>query len=610
MADERCTVSRIAWVDVFPFVRLLSTFQRAVAFGPMVLALAAVVSIYVSGRIMDAIWTAADHGVLVAPGRPTYANRTAANLGLPTNEIEAYAMRDARGFEEWKANARKHLHKAQQQAEELLAEHEQRVERIFEQVAGYVSAGRAAIAAAEIDADEKERLEEQLLRAADIVRLTCEGFDTHGLTSKANLAKEVHRLMQPLGEPQPGVKQSGESAKAEARLLKEIGQCQRVAEYRRLEPRGVFITLLDYEMRCFAAAVQGALAWRWGFDGQVVGPNPSMAGAMAAAGNGLLWFFTQRPCYATIFALLLAACFALFGGAICRIVAVKETREETLGIRKALTFARQKFAELFAAPLLPAIVFLIAWALTWLGGLLAAVPWLEVINGLFYALTLLGGVVMAATLLAVVMGFHLMWPVIALESSDAFDAAQRAASYVFIRTLHLAGYALTLLLYGALSFAMVRVAAMLVLKLTHAANGAGMNTASAARLATMGKLDVMWHMPAWNELPLLPAVAGPAFWGSFHNGPLALREWCGMGPISFWVFLVVALVGAFVVSFYFAGSVKMYLLLRRTVDGVDYDEIYYEEPAEPEPPAPAAEVTGPAAEQTDQTGQPEQPTGD
>jgi hypothetical protein len=78
-------------------------------------------------------------------------------------------------------------------------------------------------------------------------------------------------------------------------------------------------------------------------------------------------------------------------------------------------------------------------------------------------------------------------------------------------------------------------------------------------------------------------VAGSAdvnFWGDFGTAPLSGSESFALFFIALWVFVFVGLVGAFVVSFYFCGSTEMYFLLRREVDAVDYDEIYYEETEE------------------------------
>ncbi len=56
------------------------------------------------------------------------------------------------------------------------------------------------------------------------------------------------------------------------------------------------------------------------------------------------------------------------------------------------------------------------------GGLLGAIPWVELLTGLFYPLGLLGGLALAVLFMATVLGFHLMWPTIAVEGSDGFDA--------------------------------------------------------------------------------------------------------------------------------------------------------------------------------------------
>jgi hypothetical protein len=91
------------------------------------------------------------------------------------------------------------------------------------------------------------------------------------------------------------------------------------------------------------------------------------------------------------------------------------------------------------------------------------------------------------------------------------------------------------------------------------------------------RLDALWQMPAWSELTLLPTVSGPAFWGTFGNAELSWSETVAMWLIALWVFLIVALVGAFVLSFYFTASTQMYLLLRREVDGNDFSDIFYED---------------------------------
>jgi hypothetical protein len=60
--------------------------------------------------------------------------------------------------------------------------------------------------------------------------------------------------------------------------------------------------------------------------------------------------------------------------------------------------------------------------------------------------------------------------------------------------------------------------------------------------------------------------------------------------ITCWVFLLVGLIYAFAISFYFSASTVIYCLLRRDVDATDLEDVYLDEYEEqtPEPLQPAA----------------------
>lgn len=572
MAEEPRDLRGIDWTETLPFVRLFSTFQRAASFWPMVLGFCCVTLTYTLGRALDSAWKSSDAGVLVT-NEPSSSSRFPSGLVAPIDEIEAYVAYDSAGFEAWMQNARESLESARTSAEGMSADHGAQADDLSDEIDKRLDAALAAIDASESMKDEeKADKRAEVLRAADAIRLTLAGKDATVVASRQEIARAVVTLLAPIPGGDPS-----ETADLQGSWTSLMTTHRMAAEAEKLEPHGPFISLLNYESRCFAAAIQGACAGRWGPSGSALSGEPSMIGSIFSAGKGVAWLITQRPCYAAFFTIGMLIIFSFFGGAICRITAVRITRDEALPIKAALDFAREKFSALFAAPLLPFGIFLIAWVLIFVGGAVAAIPVLEVIAGLFYGLTLIGGAVMAATLLAVVLGFHLMWPTIAVEASDAFDAVQRSAGYLVSRAWHVGFYSFVLLLYGAVSFVMVRLAAMLAMKLTHFASGAGMNLATSGETSTIGKLDAMWSMPAWGELPLLPSAGDAGFWGVFRIAPLTGSESIAAFLIALSVFVVVGLVGAFVVSFYFAGSTQMYLLLRRDVDAVDYDEIYYEE---------------------------------
>jgi hypothetical protein len=592
MAEERWNLQGIAWSETFPFIRLFATFKRAIAFWPLTLAFLCVLSCYIVGRVLDEFWKAGDAGVVTVPD---------AKRG---NEIFAYADAgfDKSAFEGWLERCAARWERAQETVEEgRTAEFEQERSQALGLIDGLLERGLEKIDAdQERSADEKEQARADLVQAAQTLRLAFAGYGAGGVGPQREQSAAVETLLA--GDPDMDRRQRVEE---QTHLTTLLARQRELAEAERMSPRGPFISLLDYEMHCFSGAIHGACAGRWGLSGSALADEPAMIGSIVSAGGGFLWLITQRPWYAVIFGVIGLVLFALFGGALCRVAAVQRAREESLSLPAALRFSQGKLAALVAAPLLPVGIFVVAGILMFIGGLFAAIPYVgEVVTGPLYGLGLLGGVVLVFTLLAVVAGFHLMWPTIAVEGSDAFDAVQRAASYVFQRAWHVGFYSFVLLLYGAVSFVVVRLIAMLLLKLCHATTGLGMNIASNSQTDAVAKLDGIWQMPAWQDLPLLPGLGEVNFWGSFGNAPLNGTETFAMYLMSFWVFIVVGLVGAFVISFYFSGSTEMYFLLRRNVDAVDYDEIYYEEPEEEVEPAVA-----PAPTEAAEPAKPGEPTG-
>ncbi len=360
------------------------------------------------------------------------------------------------------------------------------------------------------------------------------------------------------------------------------------------QTRGIYISMLEFETRCFAAAIQGVCAGRWGISGNELDPQPTMLSSIGRAIRGGFWVVTQRPWFTLVCGVVNLLIFAFFGGALCRSAAVQSARDESISLRESLCFGCQKFKEFVLAPALPLLILAVMAVIMFVAGLIAgAIPVVgELIAGVLYPLGLLGGFAAALILLALVLGFHLMWPTIAAEGSDGFDALSRAGNYVISRIWHVGFYSAVLLFYGALSYVLVRLVAVLTMKLSYSFVGWGMNIFHSAKAADVHKLDVMWQMPAWTDLPLLP-MAGVRWWGTFFNAPMRWSEWLFTWPMAFWAYILVGLVGAFVVSFFFCGSTQMYFLLRREVDATDFEEVYYEEPEEE--PTPAPEPTpGPA----------------
>ncbi len=631
MPDNGSEIRSIAWTAVFPFFRLFKTFALARHFPPMLFGLASVVLCCLGGWILDRVWVAADRGVPVQPG-------------TRQTEIEVYATHPASELSAWRTDvydsrqgqlirALRAVGKAQDEeaarrlarhgTRELLAlpHHEDNVKAALVQIDERLTVGLDRLRANTNLSDAERKSRERALRqSADHLRLVLTGHDLEKLGVGGDLARVIESFdslaapatTQPTSQAAlPPATQPSTPPLLPAELVERTVLAQATLNsVHQSAPVGPFTALLRYEMHCFSAAIRGACTFRWGFSGSAMDPQPALMGSIASAGSGVVWLLTQHTWFLIIYSLWHFAIFALFGGAICRHAAVQSARDECISTAEAFRFAREKYlGGLLPAALFPPIVFLGIAILLYVGGLIGAIPWIgTLLAGILYFLALLGGVALTAIMIATVLGLHLTWPTIAVEGSEAFDGITRAFGSVTQRPWNLGFYTLFLLLYGAVSFVMVRIIALMVLKLTHLFTNAGMSWCGSwhsAHTATISKLNAMWHMPSWGDLSLLPALGDTPFWGTFNNAPLSGTEWVAMVLIWIWVHLVVALVGAFVVSFFFCGSTQMYFLLRRDVDGVDYDEIFYEEPidelAEPQTAAATASpetpsVSGPAGD--------------
>lgn len=590
MAENGSELRGIAWSQVFPFVRLFKTLRLALGINRLLLALACVVLCYLGGRLLDRFW-GTRNGVV--------ALRQA---GYTQTEIEVYAQVPHGEFKTWLREARAaaertatlallQAHKAAnaEEARRALADKplrsllidadfKRQIDELKELVNQLLKSGLAELDKdRDLTAAERGEKRQDLIDSADAVRNMLSGPKPAG--EAAILAG--HKAIELLVAVDPQAK-----ARNQADLTSAVARQAQLREYEALQPRGPFISLVKFEMHCFAAAIQGVASGRLGFQGRAFDAQPAMAGSIESALRGLCWLCNQRPWYGLFFGVFNLLIWALFGGAICRSAAVQSTRDESVSIGEALKFARQRYGGFVLAPALPVAVLIFIAVLMFVGGLIGAVGYVgELFTGVFYPLALLGGFAAAVVVLATLIGFHLMWPTIAVEGSDGFDALSRACSYVSSRIWHVAFYSFVLLVYGALSFAFLRVVAVLLLKLAHKFTGMGMNLIGSSELS-VGKLNVMWSMPAWADLSLLPSTGDTPFWGTFANGPLDGTERLGAWLLAVWVYLCVGLLCAFVVNFFFCGSTQMYFLLRRSVDATDYDDIFYEEPAEEAPAAP------------------------
>ena len=269
--------------------------------------------------------------------------------------------------------------------------------------------------------------------------------------------------------------------------------------------------------------------------------------------------------------LLLLAIFslivmALTGAIISRLSALEMAGVEHSPLMEVFGFALRRLWVFIKAPITPFLILLAIGLALAVVGLIGAIPILgEIVLGVLFILFLAVGFVLMLLLLGILGGFHLLYPTIAVEGSDAFDAMSRSCAYVYARPWRLLVYSVISLIYGVVTFLFVSFAIYLVLLLTHTFAGWGTSFFGYNHGWYSGspKLDTLWPAPEFSRL------LGATNWYAMN-----WSEYIGSLFLHFWVYLLISVSGAYVISYYFSTHTIIYLLLRRSVDGQTTTEVF------------------------------------
>lgn len=525
MPEQPAELQRINWSACFPFTLLFRTFKMALHPSKLGLALAALILLGALGYGLDYLWR--------LTGR-----------SLPVTD-EVHAFWQTPDLNNWRAR--------------VLAERPEVVKGIY---------SREGL---NLPQEIAKDLESQN-RAGAAVRRALKDFRRQGW------AKLYESELKP------------EDRAALAARLNE--------EYRTMDdlrPRGVFASFLGYEVSAIRRFIESVATLNLtGQLGNVLtarresgapadwetvrieNTNVGALGSLFLMARGVQWLIWEHPWYALLFGLGKLAIFAFFGGAISRMAAMNFARDERIPFRSALGFARRKFVSFLTAPLLPIGLILAAGLFLFLGGLIiGSIPYIGgFLAGLGMIFALLAGAVMALVLIGLLAGGSLMWPTIAVEGSDSFDAMSRSYSYVFSRPWKAAFYALVASIYGAITYLFLWFFVWLLFRLARFFVGLGMIWTDRPGTGSPDgtRIDVLWPMPGFDTFMRAPPAFGPLYWDD---------TW-GYGLTMFWVGLTVLLLCSFLVSFYLCASTIIYYLLRRDVDATDLEDVYSEEGPEEE----------------------------
>jgi len=310
---------------------------------------------------------------------------------------------------------------------------------------------------------------------------------------------------------------------------------------------GVFSTLWNFGAERFHQALHSLFR----FD------IPGVAINIAACFKALLWALKYHYIYSIIFFAIVLAVMSIAGGAICRIAALQFSRGEKPGLTEALRFSAKKFLSFFSAPLTPVGIIIFVGVFIFLLGLVGNIPWAgELIIGVFLLLALLAGGLITAVLIGAVAGFNLMFPTIAYEDSDCFDAISRSFSYVYAKPWRMGFYTAIAVVYGAISYIFVRLFAFLLLWVSYRFLALGVFDANK-------KLTAIWPEPNFAD-----------FLGSTSPTVGNWAESIAAFLVCLIVLAVVGLLVSFVISFYFSANTIIYALMRNRVDNIALEDVY------------------------------------
>lgn len=553
MPEQPAELRRINWSSSFAFTQLFRTFKMAIHPGKLGLALAGLLLFGLWGYLLDTIW--------LDRHQPVAA------------EVDAFWQTP--DVDRWRADV------IENQAEIVRTAYREAGQRIPDPIAK------------ELADDPRAGVESALTNLREL------GY------------AELRATTQP-----------AEQAESASRFT----AAYRTAEL--VRPRGVFASLLDFETSAIRQFIDGAATLNFtgglrevaaarhgqGFAADlpqsvrerlpgthVVHVDELNIGALPALilmVRGIQWLVMEHPWFALLLFLGKLGILAFFGGAICRLAAMNFARDERIPLRSALAFARRKYIALVTAPLLPIGLILALGVPLFLGGVLGSIPYIGgLLAGLGMILALLAGFVMALVLIGLLAGGNLMWPTIAVEDSDSFDAMSRSYSYVFSRPWLTALYALIAAVYGAICYLFLRFLVWLLMRLTRFFVGAGMAWTARPETGDPGatRMDVLWPMPTFDSLLNMRAPFGAAYWD----------DTVGYWLILLWNGLLALLLCSFLVTFFLSAVTIIYFLLRREVDATDLDDVNSVEGEDedivhgttaPSPATGSPEASPPAAE--------------
>ncbi len=581
MAEEKVEAREITWRQLFPWTELFRGFQVALDLNKLLLAAAGIVVMWFGWWLLSVTFAAVTYGSSPIPDWPgTYGDKDATWPEFRRDRLHWNLMHESAGLT---AAPMQYEVKdiAETRDEYELFKGLDRLREAPEQVAPGSPARTPAQAFLDLVSDY-EKKKTVIIKGDD------------GEPKKIEFTPDLARRYR-----------------AKASQYARLGR-EKPAARLRIDPWSEDRGPNPYLLVTGQAGIPWAPGyfWEWFSRDQV----PVMIEPLIKFVRPIIYFFSPVNTFASRFYFLCVTLFTLlvwsvFGGAITRIAAVQLARGEKIGLFEALRFTLRRIQSYIFAPLFPlGFVFFLVIILA-IFGLLGMIPFVGdiFIEGLFWPIPMIFGLVMAVALVGLV-GWPLMAATISTEGTDSWEAVSRSYSYVYQRPWQYIWYSLVAIAYGGICVFFVGFMASFTVYL--AKWGVSQAPFSGPKYADREPNYLFIYAPTsfgWRELLLegthtasgadvvqsrtarpLEAVGttgGISRWDRINHQALAeykekdlrfYHKW-GAGFVAFWLGVVFLLVLGFGYSYFWTASTIIYLLLRKSVDAAELDEVYLEE---------------------------------
>ncbi len=250
---------------------------------------------------------------------------------------------------------------------------------------------------------------------------------------------------------------------------------------------------------------------------------------------------------------LMLSIWSFFGGAIARLAAVEFTKGKRIDIADATNFACRKFGSFFWAPIAPLFFAALFLLCNYVLGLAGCIPWVgPILLGIFFFLAVLSSFFVLILLIGTLFGGLFLWPTIAMEGTDAFDAVSRSFNYLFARPWKTIWCWLVGLVYGTVTTVFVACFLLCMLRIARVSVGAGM---APADFKALNDFICTGIPPDGTQASMLFAMV----------------------LVRTLLILAGGLFLGYIVSLKISAYTVIYAIIRRDVDGTDMSEAYLPE---------------------------------